>query len=53
MSEKRDGGIVLRMFGNIEYVGALQELKKNWRSEGGGQCEVAEEGEDRPEVIFT
>lgn len=54
MSEKRKGGIVLKVFGNSDYVGALQELKKNWRSEEErGQCEVAEEGEDRLEVIFT
>lgn len=43
------GGIVLKVFGNSDYVGALQELKKNWRSEEGGQCEVAEEGG----LIFT
>lgn len=48
-----EGGIVLKVFGNSDYVGALQELKKNWRSERRGQCEVAEEGEDRLEVIFT
>lgn len=35
LSEKREGGIVLKVFGNSDYVGALQELKKNWRSEGG------------------
>lgn len=32
--EKGAGGhIVLKVFGNSDYVGVLQELKKNWRSE--------------------
>lgn len=54
LREKREGGIVSKVFGNSDYVGVLQELKKNWRSEEErGQCEVAEEGEDRLEVIFT
>lgn len=32
---KGRGCIVLRMFGNSDYVGALQELKEKPRSEGG------------------
>lgn len=54
MRKGAGGHIVLKVFGNSDYVGVLQELKEKLRSEEEtGQCEVAEEGEDRLELIFT